>query len=91
MLVQEATASDTRVPVPAPGTVLQITRYGKVQAIVINPEDFAVIEAMLDAYRAHPPVEAELSDLELRAHDATDAPETIDDYDYEGLAAAVVR
>jgi PHD/YefM family antitoxin component YafN of YafNO toxin-antitoxin module len=89
MLVQETPASEARVPVPPAGTALRVTRYGKVQAVVINPEDFAMVETLLDAYRAHPPVELELTDAELRVHEATDARETEDEYDYEGLARAI--
>jgi len=55
----------------------------------MHPSDFDIIEALTDAYRAHPPDELEISDHELRAHSATDAPETEDEYDYAGLAAAL--
>jgi hypothetical protein len=89
MLVEETSASEARVPVPQPGTALHVMRYGKLQAVVINPEDYGVIETLLDAYRVHPPVELELTDLELRAHEATDAPESADEYDYEGLTRAI--
>lgn len=89
MLVREVAANEIRLPDPVEGVVQRITRYGQAKALVIHPNDFAIIEALVDAYRAHPPDELEISDRELRAHAATDAPETADEYDYAGLAAAL--
>jgi hypothetical protein len=89
MLHQDIPANEIRLPEPAEGTALRVTRYGQVKAVVIHPADFAMIETLIDAYRSRPPVELSLSDLELRAHAATEASETADDYDYAGLAAAL--
>jgi hypothetical protein len=91
MLVTEMPSSEVRVPAPTVGTALKVTRYGVVQAVVLNPEDYKMVEALLDAYRNHPPVELELSDVELAAHAATDQPENADEYDYDGLSAALAR
>jgi len=91
MLVHEVAANEVRLPDPVEGVVQKVTRYGQVKALVIHPNDFAMIETLIDAYRAHPPDELEISDRELRVHAATDAPETADEYDYAGLAAALDR
>lgn len=89
MLHQDIPANDIRLPDPVVGTALRVTRYGHVKAVVVHPEDFKMIETLIDAYRSRPPVEPSLSELELRAHAATEASETADDYDYAGLAAAL--
>jgi len=89
MLVREISSSVVRVPKPVPGTAVKVTRYGAVLAFVISPEDYEAVEAMMDAYRNHPPIESELTDAELRAHAATDELETAEEYDYDGLAAAL--
>lgn len=89
VLSEDIPANDVRLPEPVAGTALRVTRYGQVRAVVVHPEDFDIIETLIDAYRARPPVEPTLSDTELRAHAATDAHETTDDYDYHGLAAAL--
>jgi hypothetical protein len=89
MLFQDIAANDVRLPEPVEGTALRVTRYGQVKAVVVHPEDFAMIETLIDAYRSHPPVEPSLSELELRAHAATEVSETADEYDYLGLSAAL--
>lgn len=89
MLIEEVKANDVRLPDPIEGTAHMVKRYGQVKAIVIHPNDFNIIETLVDAYRTHPPFETEISELELRAHAATDSPETSDEYDYDGLAAAL--
>ena len=89
MLLSDIPAGDVRLPEAVAGTALRVTRYGQVKAIVIHPEDFDMIETLIDAYRTRPPVEPSLSELELRAHAATDAAETAADYDYDGLSAAL--
>jgi hypothetical protein len=89
MLYQNIPANDVRLPAPVEGTALRVTRYGQVKAVVVHPQDFDMIETLIDAYRSRPPVEPSLTDLELRAHAATEAHETADDYDYAGLAAAL--
>jgi hypothetical protein len=71
------------------GTALRVARYRNVKAVIIHPDDFDMIETLIDAYRSRPPVELSLSELELRAHAATEAHERADDYDYAGLAAAL--
>jgi hypothetical protein len=82
-------ANEVRLPEAVPGTALRITRYGQVKAVVVHPDDFDMIEILIDAYRSRPPVESSLSDLELRAHAATESPDAAGDYDYAGLAAAL--
>jgi hypothetical protein len=47
------------------------------------------VESLLDAYAAYPPSELELSELALRGHRLTDERESDDEYDYDGLAAAL--
>lgn len=89
MLHQEIPANETRLPDAVEGAALRVTRYGQVKAVIIHPTDFEMIETLIDAYRAHPPVEPSLTELELRAHAATEARETADEYDYAGLAAAL--
>jgi hypothetical protein len=89
MLYQDVPANEIRLPDAVEGTALRVTRYGQVRAVVIHPTDFEMIETLIDAYRSRPPVEPSLSELELRAHAATEATETADDYDYAGLAAAL--
>lgn len=89
MLYQDLPANDARLPEIAPGTVLRVTRYGRVKAVVVHPEDFEMIETLIDAYRSRPPVELSLSALELRVHAATEAREDDAEYDYDGLAAAL--
>ena len=89
MLHQNVPANEIRLPDPVEGTALRVTRYGQVRAVVIHPADFEMIETLIDAYRSRPPVEPSVTDLELRAHAATEASETADEYDYAGLAAAL--
>jgi hypothetical protein len=89
MLYQNVPANEIRLPDAVEGTAMRVTRYGQVRAVVIHPTDFEMIETLIDAYRSRPPVEPSLSELELRAHAATEATETADDYDYAGLAAAL--
>lgn len=48
-------------------------------------------ETLSHVHRAPPPDELSISELELRAHAATDEPETADEYDDAGLAAALER
>ena len=89
MLYTDIPAGDVRLPDAVEGTALRVTRYGQCRAVIVHPEDFQMIETLIDAYRSRPPVESSLSELELRAHAATEAHETADDYDYAGLAAAL--
>jgi hypothetical protein len=89
VLHQNVPANEIRLPDPVEGTALRVTRYGQVRAVVIHPADFEMIETLIDAYRSRPPVEPSVTDLELRAHAATEASETADEYDYAGLAAAL--
>lgn len=84
---EDIPTNDVRLPEPVAGTALRVTGYGQVRAVVVHPEDFGMIATLI--YRARPPVEPSLSDVELRAHAATDAHETADDYDFDGLAAAL--
>ena len=52
-----------------------VTRYGadNVRAVIVHPEDFAWLEAIVDAYRARSrPLELELTADDLEAHAATD-------------------
>lgn len=89
MLYRDIPANEVRLPGAVEGTAQRVTRYGEVKAIIVHPNDFDLIETLIDAYRSRPPVEPSISELELRAHAATDAHETPDDYDYAGLAAAL--
>ena len=76
-------------PEPTVGTALRIAGYGQIRAVIVHPADFEIIENVIDAYRAHPPVESSLSDLELRADAATEAAESEGEYDLSGLADAL--
>jgi hypothetical protein len=89
MLREDIPSNDVRLPEPIVGTALRITRYGQVRAVIVHPADFEMVENLIDAYRAHPPVEGSLSELELRAHAATEAPESEEEYDFSGLADAL--
>jgi hypothetical protein len=89
MLHQDIPANDVRLPDPVEGTAVRVTRYGQVRAVIVHPGDFEMIETLVDAYRSHPPVEADLSDLELAAHAVTESPEGEEDYDYAGLSDAL--
>lgn len=91
MLTDSIPANDVRVPEPKRGRAVLVTRYGdaRVKAVILHPDDFATVEALVDAYAASPPSELELSEVALRGHALTDARESDDDYDYDGLAAAL--
>lgn len=89
MLYRDLPSNDIRLPEPVEGTAVRVSRYGEVKAVIVHPGDFEMIETLVGAYRSHPPVETSLSDLELRAHVATEAHETDEEYDYSGLADAL--
>jgi hypothetical protein len=68
-------SNDVRIPDPEPGQAVLVTRYGadNVRAVIVHPEDFAWLEAIVDAYRARSrPLELELTADDLEAHAATD-------------------
>ena len=68
-------SNDVRIPDPEPGQAVLVTRYGadNVRAVIVHPEDFAWLEAIVDAYRARSrPLEFELTADDLEAHAATD-------------------
>jgi hypothetical protein len=89
MLHQDIPANDVRLPEPVEGTAVRVTRYGQVRAVIVHPGDFEMIETLVDAYRSRPPVEGDLSDLELDAHAVTESPEGDENYDFAGLAEAL--
>ena len=68
-------SNDVRIPDPEPGQAVLVTRYGadNVRAVIVHPEDFAWLEAIVDAYRARSrPLELELTTEDLEAHAAAD-------------------
>ena len=68
-------SNDVRIPDPEPGQAVLVTRYGadNVRAVIVHPDDFAWLEAIVDAYRARSrPLELELTAEDLEAHAATD-------------------
>jgi hypothetical protein len=69
-------AATLRVPAPAEGHALVVTRYDEEKAVVLNPRDFrrlAALDAALDAIQ---PAEAlVLTPLVLVAHRLEDEPE----------------
>jgi hypothetical protein len=68
-------SNDVRIPDPEPGQAVLVTRYGadNVRAVIVHPEDFAWLEAIVDSYRARSrPLEVELTAEDLEAHAATD-------------------
>lgn len=68
-------SNDVRLPDPEPGQAVLVTRYGadNVRAVIVHPEDFAWLEAIVDSYRARQrPLELELTADDLEAHAATD-------------------
>jgi hypothetical protein len=68
-------SNDVRIPDPEPGQAVLVTRYGaaNVRAVIVHPEDFAWLEAIVDAYRARArPLELELTAEDIEAHAATD-------------------
>jgi len=81
-------SNDVRIPDPEPGQAVLVTRYGadKVRAVIVHPEDFAWLEAIVDAYRARlRPLELELTAEDLEAHAAADR----DDEPWDGLDDAL--
>jgi PHD/YefM family antitoxin component YafN of YafNO toxin-antitoxin module len=88
MLVKEIPANDVRITVPQRGEVLVVKRYNKPQAVILHPEDYLSIEAIIDRYLTQPPFDATASDVAVRGHEITNEREG-DDYDYDGLAAAL--
>jgi hypothetical protein len=88
MLVKEIPANDVRITVPQRGEVLVVKRYNKAQAIILHPDDYMSIEAIIDRYLTQPPFDATASRLAVRGREITNEREG-DDYDYDGLAAAL--
>jgi hypothetical protein len=79
------------VPAPELGNAIMVSRYGteRVKAVILHPDDFMSIEAIIDAYLSRPPYETGMSDLAVRAREVTEAHEDRSEYDYSGLAAAL--
>jgi hypothetical protein len=68
-------SNHVRIPDPEPGQAVLVTRYGadNVRAVIVHPEDFAWLEAIIDACRARSrPLELELTAEDIEAHAATD-------------------
>jgi len=68
-------SNDVRIPDPEPGQAVLVTRYGaaNVRAVIVHPEDFAWLEAIVDAYRARSrPLELELTAEDIEAHATAD-------------------
>ena len=68
-------SNDVRIPDPEPGQAVLVTRYGaeNVRAVIVHPDDFVWLEAIVDAYRARSrPLELELTADDLEAHALTD-------------------
>ncbi len=88
MLIKEIPANDVRITVPERGQVLIVKRYNKPQAVILHPDDYMSIEAIIDRYLARPPFDATASDVDVRFHELANAREG-DDYDFDGLASAL--
>jgi hypothetical protein len=69
-------AATLRLPAPAEGRALVVSRYGKEKAVVMNPRDFRRLAALDAALGAIQPTAAlVLTPLVLVAHRLEDEPE----------------
>lgn len=83
-------SNDVRIPDPVPGQAVVVTRYGAdhVRAVIVHPDDFEWLEAIVDAYRERQrPLELALTEADLEAHIQTD----LDEGDWEGLEDALAQ
>ena len=92
--MQKSTIASNNVRLPAPkrGEALFVTHYagGRVRAVVLHPDDFSLVETLVDAYESRPPSELGLSDLALRGHALTEERGGVeDDSYYADLALAL--
>jgi len=85
-------SNDVRIPDPEPGEAVLVTRYGaaNLRAVIVHPEDFAWLEAIVDAYRARSrPLDLELTAEDIEAHAATDRDDEPWDAPDDAAAAEV--
>lgn len=78
-------AKDVRIPEPVEGEIVVVERYGKPYAAIIDGETLALFQRMLAMFGEHQPSELLLSDAALRVHQASEAGEDLEEFNFELL------
>jgi hypothetical protein len=78
-------AKDVRIPEPVEGEIVVVERYGKTYAAIIDGEDLALFQRMLAMFGSHQPSELLLSDAALRAHEASESGDDVEEFDFDLL------
>jgi hypothetical protein len=83
-------ANEVRVPAPAPGQAILVTKHGtRTKAVVMHPDDFELVRSWLDLLSRVVPSELKLSELELEVHRRGERGEDELEFDYEALERAL--
>lgn len=87
MKTREVSANETRLPEPAIGEAIVVSRYShdRRKAVILHPEDFALFERLLGVFGEERPAELSLSDTEVEAHRIGEAGEDIEEFDFSAV------